>query len=368
MIAVLDGRAVAMQTRLYHTKVAITNIRSQGLPLPRYPGGGEFEYWAWQEANAIVGYVSLGQFHQWTQGDDYLGALLRQNDISGKGGVPRFREACRNALGIDGALGRSISSLARLFRPKTTQYDPFLKDFARVTLQNFNLTEGVNAWETNASFMDGLLDSSKRDITAQHAATSQRGDHDSDEGFEDVDDVLEDVGDTPVETENASITQNGLQIITIEDDDDDDDIIAHAMMVDQSSQKHTGMSNVRSQPRPQTCQRAQSRQIPLAHRTRSPFTASDELTISLPPSPYDKIREEMRIAAQQASPTPAPRSRPSMTQSSVEVPAMPVARLFPIGWNDQGAFDKYVRRLVMDVLAEKGSGSSRTRNVKDARA
>jgi hypothetical protein len=86
-----------------------------------------------QKADAILGQVSLERLREWTQHDDCLGALLIQNDL-GKMGVPAFGKACHNSLALDDDLGRSLASLARLFRPRTSQYDPFLKDFVRIIL------------------------------------------------------------------------------------------------------------------------------------------------------------------------------------------------------------------------------------------
>ena len=133
MIAVLDGRAIALRTRLYHARAVINTLRENNVHLPPYGSNGEYEYLAWQKADAIIGQVSLAHIREWTQNDNCLGALLARNDL-GNMGVPAFRKRCRHALVVDASLGRSISSLARLLRPIASQYDPFLKDFARIIL------------------------------------------------------------------------------------------------------------------------------------------------------------------------------------------------------------------------------------------
>ena len=100
VIAVLDARSVALHTRLYHAREVITTLRRRGVKLKYYGSNGEYEYLAWQKADAIIGQVSLDHLREWTQKDDCLGALLTQNDL-GNMGVPAFRQRCRHALAVE---------------------------------------------------------------------------------------------------------------------------------------------------------------------------------------------------------------------------------------------------------------------------
>jgi len=296
-------------------------------------------------------------------------------------GVPAFRQRCRHALAVDASLGRSISSLARLFRPTASEHDPFLKDFARIILQNLDLVNDLNEWEANIDFTAGLFLAPApltTRSTPQHAFDSQDAPQDNDDGFEDIDDVIGDVGDATVEGVNLTVaTDGGLESpITIEDDDDHD-FTEHAMVVEErSDHRRTDPPSVVSAPRQHTRRRERTPQTPLAHRTRLSSISSDELTISLPPSPYDTMRAQMRIAAQQASPTPAPRALPSAVEDLEDLQTMPaIATQQPIPWLDREAamqqmvsvmppaererwtlaFVMYVKGLVTDVLAERHS-------------
>jgi len=378
IIAVLDGRAIAMQTRLYHARVVISELRENSVSLPYYGSNGKYEYLAWQKADAIVGQVSLAQLRDWTQYDVCLGALLIQNDL-GKMGVPAFRRACRNALAVGSDLGRSLGSLARLFRPTTSQHDPFLKDFVNFILQGFNLAELPGDWETNIDFIRGLFALPAPIIAqpmSQDASVPRSSKQHVYDDFEDIDDVLREVGDTP-ETGNAPPANNGFEIITIDDDDgdDDNDLDEHATTMGQGSGYIKESSNCTSRPEAQTRLREQTPLTPLAHRTRASSIASDEATISLPPSPFDTMRAQMRIAALQASPTPGPCVLPSEMEDFEESTVPGSAARMPVPWIDREAamqqmvsvvpfaererwtlaFDMYVRGLVMEIMNEAGS-------------
>jgi len=292
-------------------------------------------------------------------------------------GVPAFRKACHNALVVDGDLGRSIGSLAEIFRPTTSRHDPFLKDFARTVLQGFNVAGLPDEWEANTDFTTGLFAlpaPATPQSMPQHASDGPNEPQEDDDDFEDIDDVLNDVDDANVEGPDLAFPIDGgfESPITIEDDEDYE-FIEHTMVVGQRSHpRNTDPSSAISEPRSQARLREPTPQTPLAYRRRVSSISLDEATVSLPPSPYDTIRSQMRIAAQQASPTPAPRALPTVMED-LEESAMPgSAAQMPIPWIDREAamqqmvsviplaererwtlaFDMYVRGLVMDVVNE----------------
>lgn len=75
IIAILDGRATASQTRLYYAHSVIGHLKKNKIQLPqRY--WGRFEFWAWQFADRIIGQASLKDFEAWIESDKCIGSLL----------------------------------------------------------------------------------------------------------------------------------------------------------------------------------------------------------------------------------------------------------------------------------------------------
>jgi len=372
IVTVLDARSVALNTRLYHARELISTLRRRNVRLPYYGGHGEFEYMAWQNANSIVGQVDLVHMRQWILNDAYLGALLVKNDL-GNMGVAKFRDQCHNAIPLHGDLGRSIGSLARLFRPTTSPHDPFLKDFTRLVLQNFNLVDDLNNWENNKDFTNGLFATSVVNTIAsvpQQVLASvndyEHDDHASDE-FEDIEDALQD--DANDDELNSAVGQ-------FEDTDHGAEAKPNPMLEHNASCGTRLQARLQSFLRKPTTETPKTPERPLAHRGRASSSSPDEVTISLPPSPYDTMRAQMRIAAQQASPTPAPRRFRTEEEDLEDVAPVPrSAATAPTPSVDREAamqqmvsvvppaergrwtlaFDMYVRGIVMDVMAEGSS-------------
>jgi hypothetical protein len=123
-----------------------------------------FEFWAWSRIDDVVGHASLAAFKQWANTDDCLGALLRKHDPTTMQ-VKKFQQCCKDTGVVVGKkLGKSVQSLARLFKLEGQQH---IGHFADIVLQNFNLATPPTSWRNSNAFKLALFGVASVDLQAE---------------------------------------------------------------------------------------------------------------------------------------------------------------------------------------------------------
>lgn len=267
MITLIDGRALASSTRVYHALETVRNLRRKGVKVPpRY--WGRFEFWAWQKVRGVIGTTTLQDFKNWVESDSYLGKLLCADGLSSMS-VASFRERCAMSdLTVCPALAHSIGTLFKLFKATIFVEDAQLKDFVRVMLQNFHVTDDLDAWLRDESFVGALADSlagglapvPEQPISLSRAALTQspqrfqivqnqQASLMDESGFDDDDLWASDTDeDSPLAHAARSVDSDWERRLADLDEEDDDDTISACSddnLEHETMDARPGTSNVR---------------------------------------------------------------------------------------------------------------------------